>query len=61
MVGKNKGKSGLYLLSNNPNKVLHWATNKNGNTVHYSSQPEASLMRRFAVYITGLLPVESLL
>ncbi len=51
----------FHLQLGKSNKSLNWATIENGNMVHYSSEPEASLMRRFAVYITGLLPVESLL
>ena len=40
---------------------LNWSTIKNGKEVHYSHEPEASLLKRLGVYILGLLPIESLL
>jgi putative cardiolipin synthase len=40
---------------------LNWSTIKNGKQVHYFHEPEASLLKRVGVYISGLLPIESLL
>lgn len=40
---------------------LSWLTRKAGTETHYSTEPEAGLMRKLGVEIMSLLPIESLL
>lgn len=40
---------------------LYWTTCESGKEVLYSNEPKASLLRKLGVFITGLLPIESLL
>ena len=40
---------------------LSWTTTENKKTIHYHSEPDASLLKKIAVSILGLLPIESLL
>lgn len=40
---------------------LDWLTSDNGYEIHYSHEPRTSLLKRLAVFILGLLPIESLL
>jgi putative cardiolipin synthase len=49
------------LLLDETGNRLDWLSSENGKQVHYSHEPEASLLRRLGVFILGLLPIESLL
>jgi cardiolipin synthase C len=40
---------------------LYWTTCESGKEVLYSNEPKAGLLRKIGVFITGLLPIESLL
>lgn len=46
---------------NNTNNKITWITQKNGNEICYSQEPEAGIIRKLGVFILGLLPIESLL
>lgn len=42
-------------------KNLMWLTEKNGNKISYSKEPDASIVKKIVVFIMSLLPIESLL
>ena len=48
------------LISKVDNKLI-WLTEKNNLAVHYFYEPGASLLKKIAVFILGLLPIENLL
>ena len=51
----------FHLQLDKVDNTLDWLTNESGNEVHYSDEPKASLLKKFGVFILGLLPIESLL
>ena len=51
----------FHLQLDKTDNTLDWLTNESGNEVHYSDEPKASLLKKFGVFIFGLLPIESLL
>lgn len=51
-----------YALSiDEPGNKLLWQTKKDGEEVRFSSEPQAPLWKKIAVFFLGLLPIESLL
>ena len=49
------------LTLNESDKRLNWITIKDGKTIHFRNEPGAGLLKKIAVFILGLLPIESLL
>lgn len=49
------------LQLNKSDNRLSWLTSKSGREIAFSQEPEAGFFRKLAVFLIGLLPVESLL
>ncbi len=50
-----------FLLQFDKKKNLTWLTSEDGIETQYHHEPKASLLKKFGVFILGLLPIESLL
>ena len=50
-----------HLTYNKITRKLYWQSRENGRNITYNSEPKASFLRKFKVFILGLLPIEDLL